>query len=75
MEKKPNPSSRVSGGILAPPLDEKAKEEYRKQWGFDPPEARVLLLPPEYRQKPQSGAQIEADRMLAEAKAKKPAGG
>lgn len=81
MGKMRKTSSHVFGGVTAPPLDAKAKEAYRKQWGFDPPEAHVLLLPPEYRQgaqsereaetapaKPKSGAQIEADRLMAEAK-------
>jgi hypothetical protein len=47
METKPKTSSRASG-TLAPPLDEKAIAEYREKWGFDPPKARVILLPPEY---------------------------
>ncbi len=86
MEQKRKPSSHVFGGVTAPPLDAKAKEAYRKQWGFDPPAAHVLLLPPEYRQKPEngngatpshaeqkpkSGAEIDAEKLMAEAKAKK----
>jgi hypothetical protein len=67
MERKPNPSS--TGFEKHPdPRIEESREAFRKEWGYDPPNPHVTLLPPELRLKPKSGAQREAEQRFADAR-------